>query len=59
MIALEDENGRKYKAKYLTEKVGVSGGWRGFSIAHELDKGDVLVFHLTHPCKFKVKFSQL
>ncbi|XP_028770969.1 B3 domain-containing protein Os01g0234100-like [Neltuma alba] len=53
-IVLEDESGREYETKYLADKVGLSGGWRGFSTAHNLRKGDVLVFHLIHPCKFKV-----
>ncbi|KAK4264715.1 hypothetical protein QN277_025851 [Acacia crassicarpa] len=54
MLVLEDENGREYETKYLTEKVGLSGGWRGFSIAHNLLEGHVLVFHLIQSRKFKV-----
>ncbi|XP_054778153.1 B3 domain-containing protein Os01g0234100-like [Prosopis cineraria] len=54
MVVLEDENGREYETKYLIEKMGLSGGWRGFSIAHNLLEGDVLVFHLIEPLKFKV-----
>ncbi|XP_057419405.1 B3 domain-containing protein Os01g0234100-like isoform X2 [Lotus japonicus] len=53
-IALEDESRELYQAKYLAEKVGLSGGWRGFSIAHNLLEMDVLVFHLIQPHKFKV-----
>uniref|UniRef100_A0A2C9UX33 TF-B3 domain-containing protein n=2 Tax=Manihot esculenta TaxID=3983 RepID=A0A2C9UX33_MANES len=54
MIVLENESGMNYQAKYLVKKVGLSGGWRGFSIAHELLEGDVLVFQLVRPTKFKV-----
>ncbi|ONH91552.1 hypothetical protein PRUPE_8G122800 [Prunus persica] len=54
MIALEDENGEVFETKYLADKVGLSGGWRGFSIAHKLLEGDVIVFHLVTPSKFKV-----
>ncbi|KAM5549241.1 B3 domain-containing protein Os01g0234100 [Rosa sericea] len=54
MFVLEDENGEKFETKYLVEKIGLSGGWRGFSIAHKLLAGDVLVFHLVTESKFKV-----
>ncbi|XP_062023923.1 B3 domain-containing protein Os01g0234100-like isoform X2 [Rosa rugosa] len=54
MIALEDESGEEYQTKYLADKVGLSGGWRGFSIAHKLVEGDVVVFHRVTPSKFKV-----
>lgn len=54
MIDLEDENQEVYPAKYLVDKVGLSGGWRGFAIAHNLVERDVLVFHLVTPTKFKV-----
>ncbi|KAJ7967447.1 B3 domain-containing protein [Quillaja saponaria] len=54
IIVLVDESGKEYETKYLAEKVGLSSGWRGFSIAHSLLEGDVLVFHLVQPSKFKV-----
>ncbi|KAJ0010677.1 hypothetical protein Pint_34428 [Pistacia integerrima] len=54
MMVLEDESGKEYETKYLAEKVGLSAGWRGFSIAHKLVERDVLVFHLVGPSKFKV-----
>lgn len=54
MIVLEDESGNECDTKYLAEKTGLSAGWRGFSIAHKLVEGDVLVFHLVKPSKFKV-----
>ncbi|KAL5788362.1 hypothetical protein ACOSP7_005311 [Xanthoceras sorbifolium] len=53
-IILEDENGEEYKSKYLAEKVGLSAGWRAFSIAHKIGEGDVGIFHLVSPTKFKV-----
>ncbi|PON69117.1 B3 DNA binding domain containing protein [Parasponia andersonii] len=54
MMVLEDESGEVCEAKYLAEKVGLSGGWRAFSLAHKLVEGDVVVFHLVSPLKFKV-----
>ncbi|CAI9765566.1 unnamed protein product [Fraxinus pennsylvanica] len=53
-VILVDENGEEYSTKYLIGKNGLSGGWRGFSLAHKLLEGDVLVFQLIHLCKFKV-----
>ncbi|OWM83732.1 B3 domain-containing protein Os01g0234100-like isoform X2 [Punica granatum] len=53
-IILEDESGKEHETKYLAYKSGLSGGWRGFSIAHSLVEGDVLVFHLVEPTRFKV-----
>ncbi|XP_050365147.1 B3 domain-containing protein Os01g0234100-like [Argentina anserina] len=54
MIALEDESGKEYQTKYLVGKAGLSAGWRGFSIAHKIMVGDVVIFHLVNPFKFKV-----
>ncbi|CAN1817757.1 B3 domain-containing protein Os01g0234100 [Linum perenne] len=53
-INLEDEDGNIYPTKYLVHKRGLSGGWRSFSIDHKLVCGDVLVFQLVQPTKFKV-----
>ncbi|KAF5448668.1 hypothetical protein F2P56_029177 [Juglans regia] len=53
-IVLEDESGEEFETKYLVEKVGLSAGWRGFSISHKLLEGDIVVFHLVEPSKFKV-----
>ncbi|XP_019199064.1 PREDICTED: uncharacterized protein LOC109192815 [Ipomoea nil] len=41
-IILVDENGRETESKYLIEKHGLSGGWRGFSLQHNLVPGDVV-----------------
>ncbi|KAF8020308.1 hypothetical protein BT93_G0882 [Corymbia citriodora subsp. variegata] len=53
-ITLEDESGERYETKYLWAKAGLSGGWRGFSLAHNLQEGDALVFQLVKPTRFKV-----
>ncbi|KAJ6435908.1 hypothetical protein OIU84_001017 [Salix udensis] len=54
VIVLEDESGKTSQTKYLAHKSGLSGGWRGFSVDHNLVEGDVLVFHLVKPTRFKV-----
>ncbi|KAL3814218.1 hypothetical protein ACJIZ3_015486 [Penstemon smallii] len=53
-VILVDENEQEFSTKYSVQKNRLSGGWRGFSIAHNLLEGDALVFHLIEPCKFKV-----
>ncbi|KAL8504816.1 hypothetical protein ACS0TY_016126 [Phlomoides rotata] len=53
-VVLVDENGEECSTKYLAGKTGLSGGWRGFSLSHDLLEGDVLVFQLIQPCKFKI-----
>ncbi|CAN1188000.1 B3 domain-containing protein Os01g0234100 [Linum perenne] len=53
-INLEDEDGKIYLTKYLVSKRGLSGGWRAFSMDHKLVPGDVLVFQLVQPTKFKI-----
>ncbi|XP_020163752.1 B3 domain-containing protein Os01g0234100 isoform X2 [Aegilops tauschii subsp. strangulata] len=53
-IVLEDEDGHNYDAKYLGAKQGLSGGWRGFAINHDIKVGDVVVFQLVRSAKFKV-----
>ncbi|KAI9154277.1 hypothetical protein LWI28_023712 [Acer negundo] len=55
IIVLEDEDGNEYNTKYLAEKIGLSAGWRGFSISHKIREGDVAVFHLVSQTKFKVE----
>lgn len=58
-ITLEDEWGKKSETKYLAHKTGLSAGWRQFSVDHKLLEGDVLVFHLVEPTKFKVYIIRL
>lgn len=53
-VTLVDEDGEEFETKYLIDKNGLSGGWRGFSIAHDLVDGDALVFQLIQPLTFKV-----
>nr|XP_043620027.1 B3 domain-containing protein Os01g0234100-like [Erigeron canadensis] len=53
-VVLVDEDDQEFNTKYLVDKTGLSGGWRGFSLAHKLLEGDVLVFQLTGRWKFKV-----
>ncbi|XP_062177639.1 B3 domain-containing protein At3g19184 isoform X3 [Alnus glutinosa] len=54
MITLVDEDGNEFPTKYLVNKTGLSGGWRGFAIDHELVDGDALVFQVITRTKFKV-----
>ncbi|XP_033514523.1 B3 domain-containing protein At3g19184-like [Nicotiana tabacum] len=53
-VTLIDENEDEFETKYLALKRGLSGGWRGFAIDHELVDGDALVFQLIESTKFKV-----
>ncbi|KAK4486588.1 hypothetical protein RD792_006839 [Penstemon davidsonii] len=54
IMVLVDEDEQAYDTRYLVAKNGLSGGWKRFSQTHDLVEGDVLVFHLIKPCKFKV-----
>ncbi|KAJ7967448.1 B3 domain-containing protein [Quillaja saponaria] len=53
-IALVDEDENESLTRYLAVKTGLSGGWRGFAIDHQLVDGDTLVFQLIKPTTFKV-----
>ncbi|XP_050379984.1 B3 domain-containing protein Os01g0234100-like [Argentina anserina] len=53
-MTLEDEGGRQFQSKYIACKTGLSAGWRQFAASHKLLEGDVLVFQLVEPAKFKV-----
>ncbi|XP_052199047.1 B3 domain-containing protein At3g19184-like isoform X2 [Diospyros lotus] len=53
-ITLLDEDDNETSTKYLAQKTGLSAGWRGFAIDHQLVDGDALVFQLIQPTKFKV-----
>ncbi|OAY66041.1 B3 domain-containing protein, partial [Ananas comosus] len=52
-ITLVDEEDEEFDTVYLANKRGLSGGWRGFSLHHELVDGDALVFQLIEPARFK------
>ena len=54
MITLIDEDGDEFPTLFLARKTGLSGGWRGFAIAHKLADGDALVFQLIKRTAFKV-----
>ncbi|KAL7125298.1 hypothetical protein ABFS83_14G108400 [Erythranthe nasuta] len=57
MIVFLDENDQSFNIKYVVrvrDRFDLTGGWRSFSTAHALHEGDVLVFQLIEPCKFKV-----
>lgn len=53
-IILEGEDGMRYKTNFLAGKGGLSGGWRGFAISHNLQEGDAIVFQLVKQYEFKV-----
>jgi hypothetical protein len=53
---LEDENGQDYQTLYLGAKQGLSAGWRGFAVKHDIKVGDVVIFQLVRPTKFKARF---
>ncbi|CAL4978788.1 unnamed protein product [Urochloa decumbens] len=53
-IVLEDENGQDYQTLYLGAKQGLSAGWRGFAIKHDIKVDDVVIFQLVRSTKFKV-----
>ncbi|KAL4649680.1 hypothetical protein ACB092_01G032300 [Castanea dentata] len=54
VMILIDEDGDEYPTKYLAKKSGLSGGWKGFAVAHHLAYGDALVFQLIGRTAFKV-----
>lgn len=54
IMTLITDEGNEYPVKFLVEKTGLSGGWRGFSILYRLVKRDVVVFHLIKATTFKV-----
>ncbi|XP_076934400.1 B3 domain-containing protein Os01g0234100-like [Bidens hawaiensis] len=58
-IVLVDDNDQEFNTKFLVDKTGLSGGWRGFAIAHKLVEGDTLVFQLIDTWKFKVYIVRL
>ncbi|KAG8384393.1 hypothetical protein BUALT_Bualt04G0113400 [Buddleja alternifolia] len=53
-VVLEDENGEEFSIKYIAHKTGLSAGWRKFVAGNKLVEGDVLIYQLTGPCRFKV-----
>lgn len=53
-MTLIDERGEESPTLYLAEKNGLSAGWRGFAIDHELVDGDAVIFELVSRTTFKV-----
>lgn len=53
-MVLEDEEGLEFDAVYIGNRTGLSGGWRGFAMHHNLEEGDSLVFELAEHDKFKI-----
>ncbi|URE09461.1 B3 [Musa troglodytarum] len=53
-ITLIAEKGEESDTIYLAHKRGLSGGWKGFSVKHELVDGDAVVFQLIKTTTFKV-----
>ncbi|KAL6841253.1 hypothetical protein ACP4OV_028771 [Aristida adscensionis] len=53
-MVLEDEDGVEFDAVYIGNRTGLSGGWRGFAMHHNLEDGDSLVFELAEPDRFKI-----
>ncbi|KAF3957635.1 hypothetical protein CMV_017362 [Castanea mollissima] len=54
VMTLIDEDGDEYPTIYLVHKIGLTGGWKGFAVAHHLVVGDAVVFQLIRPTTFKV-----
>ncbi|CAJ1973377.1 unnamed protein product [Sphenostylis stenocarpa] len=54
VMTLIDEDGNEYPTIYLPRKTGLSGGWKGFAVAHDLADGDALIFQLIKRTAFKV-----
>ncbi|CAH8278646.1 unnamed protein product [Arabidopsis lyrata] len=59
VITLIDEEGEEYETIYLARKNGLSGGWMGFAIAHNLAYGDTLVFELVRRTAFKIYITRV
>ncbi|MCL7024106.1 hypothetical protein MKW94_011825 [Papaver nudicaule] len=54
-MTLVDEQGLQFnKVTYLARKNGLSGGWKWFSEAHQLRKGDAVIFQLINIKTFKI-----
>lgn len=53
-MVLEDEDGVEFDAIYIGKRTGLSGGWRGFAMHHNLEDGDSLVFELAEHDRFKI-----
>ncbi|KAK9109177.1 hypothetical protein Sjap_017237 [Stephania japonica] len=52
-VMLVDENGEEYPTIFISKRTGLSGGWKAFSLAHDLVDGDALIFQLVEPTTLK------
>nr|QZZ92768.1 MVI11 [Larix kaempferi] len=57
-MVLEDEKGDECDTVFIALRTGLSGGWKGFALDHNLDDGDALVFELVEPTRFKVHVTK-
>ncbi|PWA48145.1 B3 DNA binding domain-containing protein [Artemisia annua] len=55
-FVLEDENRGQWRVRYFPYKFRISAGWKKFVREHNLVEGDVLIFQLVEPTKFKVVY---
>ncbi|CAO2827999.1 unnamed protein product [Amaranthus hypochondriacus] len=55
-MILETQAGERYKAKFLSRSLILSGGWIRFAKDMNLKVGDIAVFHLVSATKFKIHF---
>ncbi|CAI0447142.1 unnamed protein product [Linum tenue] len=53
-FSLEAESGQVYRVSYAVRLHQLGGGWKKFSVDQKLVPGDVLVFQLASPARFKV-----
>ena len=60
VITLIDEDADEYQVTYVARDNRLSGGWKGFAVAHGLLDGDAVVFQLIKPtaCKVLVNMHQ-
>uniref|UniRef100_A0A0D9WPL8 TF-B3 domain-containing protein n=1 Tax=Leersia perrieri TaxID=77586 RepID=A0A0D9WPL8_9ORYZ len=47
-LVLEEANGNCHDTTFLGGKQGLSAGWRGFALKHDIIVGDVVVFQLVY-----------
>ncbi|KAK6152725.1 hypothetical protein DH2020_012364 [Rehmannia glutinosa] len=57
IVVLENEVGEEFEIKYIAHKTGLSAGWRKFVAGNKLLEGDVLIFQLIEPCRFKRNYG--
>ncbi|KAL3694034.1 hypothetical protein R1sor_007685 [Riccia sorocarpa] len=58
-VLLWDEHGKSWPAKYKHDRHALSGGWRKFSIDHNLQCGDIVTFELIRRTEFKISIKRV